>query len=339
MNPLPHQLAQGGVHQTLTFQARLAGERLRHDLHPKVTFATGPGAGVPDVAIGLIDDGKSGGGKGPLQPFLDNLSDAHRFCSAATSDGAGDALPADYIENGTQQYRVQDRSGWCFALRGSLPPDGWKPHSAPMAKRPSEGTPRRETALRSASCASETRPCEWPGCTGEGVHRAPKSRTALNAYRWFCIDHVRAYNGSWNYYAGMTEAEVEADLRRDTVWQRPTWRWGTADGWRKAELAAEAMTGAFGPGDLEDGPVGAPFRRRGGRETPEEMALETLGLKAPVTPQMVKARYKELAKKYHPDVKHTEEGADGPSREEKIRDINRAYKILMDGFAAGTVPR
>jgi hypothetical protein len=71
--------------------------------------------------------------------------------------------------------------------------------------------------------ARSRRSCEWPGCTGEGEFRAPLSRDQLDQYRWFCLDHVREYNRSWDYYRGMSQAEIEADLRRDTVWQRPTW--------------------------------------------------------------------------------------------------------------------
>ena len=35
------------------------------------------------------------------------------------------------------------------------------------------------------------RPCDWPGCEGEGLYRAPRSRHELYVYSWFCLDHVR----------------------------------------------------------------------------------------------------------------------------------------------------
>ena len=52
------------------------------------------------------------------------------------------------------------------------------------------------------------RPCEHPGCTAHAAHRAPKARDALNEFRWFCLPHVREYNASWNYFAGMSADEV-----------------------------------------------------------------------------------------------------------------------------------
>src|ERR1044071_7400446 len=74
------------------------------------------------------------------------------------------------------------------------------------------------------------RPCDHPGCENGGDFRAPRSRLELQSYRWFCLDHVRAYNLAWNYYAGMSETEVEAEIRRDTVWQRPSWKLGERHG-------------------------------------------------------------------------------------------------------------
>src|SRR5258706_138681 len=51
-------------------------------------------------------------------------------------------------------------------------------------------------------------PCDHPGCEAGGNFRAPKSRLELHDYRWFCLEHVRAYNLAWNYYAGMSQTEV-----------------------------------------------------------------------------------------------------------------------------------
>jgi hypothetical protein len=60
------------------------------------------------------------------------------------------------------------------------------------------------------------RRCDSPGCDLPGEHRAPKSREQLHDYHWFCLEHVRAYNNAWNYYAGMSEDEVESERRADT---------------------------------------------------------------------------------------------------------------------------
>jgi hypothetical protein len=71
-----------------------------------------------------------------------------------------------------------------------------------------------------------TRLCEKPGCENAGDHRAPKSRTALNEYYWFCLEHVREYNLSWDYFRGMSPGEVDAYQREALTGLRPTWKLG-----------------------------------------------------------------------------------------------------------------
>ena len=52
-----------------------------------------------------------------------------------------------------------------------------------------------------------------PGCGAQGEYRAPKSRQNLQEYWWFCLEHVRAYNGSWDFYKGMSPGQIEAHMR------------------------------------------------------------------------------------------------------------------------------
>ena len=77
-----------------------------------------------------------------------------------------------------------------------------------------------------------------PGCHEAGEYRAPKSRTSLNDYYWFCLEHVRTYNAGWDFYKGMSPAEVEAQIRADMVGQRPTWPLGSLGhtAWDEDEL-------------------------------------------------------------------------------------------------------
>ncbi len=70
------------------------------------------------------------------------------------------------------------------------------------------------------------RPCDHPDCPAAGEYRAPKSRTSLNQYWWFCLEHVREYNARWDFYKGMSATQIEAQMRSDTGWQRPTWPLG-----------------------------------------------------------------------------------------------------------------
>jgi hypothetical protein len=159
--------------------------------------------------------------------------------------------------------------------------------------------------------------CAWPGCACDGRFPAPRSRNGLRDYLWLCLDHVRAYNARWNYYAGMSEREIEADVRADVVWQRPSWPLGGG------------VAGGFGRGPrIGDG---FAFFNDGGetptpphRPTVETHALMVLDLTPPVTITVVKARYKELVKRYHPDATGGDKAA-----EERFKEVSEAYRCVM----------
>lgn len=177
----------------------------------------------------------------------------------------------------------------------------------------------RMARSRQSSRVSQDRPCDWPGCDGGGAFPAPKGRNHPREYLWFCLDHVREYNAEWNYYDGMTETEVEADIRADTVWQRPTWPLG---GSASAARGRQRVNDPFGFYQQRDEASPAP-----NRSSAEVVALAVLQLSAPVTVAIVKARYKELVKRYHPDATGGDKVA-----EEMFKRISEAYRTIMSGF-------
>jgi hypothetical protein len=164
------------------------------------------------------------------------------------------------------------------------------------------------------------RACDHPGCAGAGDYRAPRSREDLTNYYWFCLDHVRAYNASWNYYAGMNEAELEAEWRKDMVGQRPSWKFGHRVAWRFGDGVKD-----FGLFDFEQEVPNAKPRAR--PPTPQEAALETFDLTLPLSLGALKARYKELVKLHHPDAHGGDKAA-----EERLKIINQAYATLKASY-------
>lgn len=192
--------------------------------------------------------------------------------------------------------------------------------------------------------AEDIRVCEWPDCHMKADHKAPRSREMLREYRWFCLEHIRQYNSRWNYFEGMTDEEVEADLRRDTVWQRPSWPLGDRDdaGVNGGPHAAPNFGPNNGPRNgpkTGPGPFGIDpdyfiddfglFDEKHGESTtyhadaPTRAALAVFGLKLPVSADMLKTRYKELVKKHHPDT-----NGGTKSAEEKFKEIRQAYETL-----------
>lgn len=198
------------------------------------------------------------------------------------------------------------------------------------------------TPFSTESIDSGTQMCDWPGCNYEGEHRAPRSRKHIRDYRWFCLEHVRIYNRSWNYYEGMSDAQVDKLVRSDTTWNRPTWPLGdhrrsTSDEDQNAPFGPDK----FGPGyeNLND-PFGfftkeTAYAKAAGQgpitalSATERKALSVLGLDISVTITELKARYKLLVKQYHPDVT----GGD-KKLEERFKQINEAYETIKTNLAA-----
>lgn len=177
--------------------------------------------------------------------------------------------------------------------------------------------------------------CEHPGCAEAGLYRAPKSRAQLTEYYWFCLDHVREYNQTWDYYAGMDQAEIERHIREDLVGGRPTWplgKWGSHGPmgrvYRDDKFRAKSE---FIPDDVEEALNGGRKEREARRRdnerkrrlSKEMQALAILDLKPPVNFDEIKARYKMLVKRLHPDAN----GGD-KSAEERLKLVNQAYSTL-----------
>ncbi len=193
---------------------------------------------------------------------------------------------------------------------------------------------------KGARAEPETFTCEWPDCEAVGNHRAPKGRNAEGEYFRFCVNHVKTYNKSYNYFDGMADNDIGAWIKASQTGHRPTWKLGDSS-WaeNKRARATKTASGKSGrSGYRHDSDVNDPHsifeeavgtkraagsRRRVGNA--ERKALNTLGLDPGVTADEIKAQYKLLVKRFHPD-------ANGGSREteDRLRDIITAYNYLRD---------
>ena len=179
--------------------------------------------------------------------------------------------------------------------------------------------------------------CEWAGCAQPGGYRAPKGRHREGQYHNYCLDHVREYNKSYNYFAGMPDDDIIAYQRSAQTGHRPTWTMGVND-----KTAAEADRLRRGRFDFADAFID-PFDVIGGtgrqeRRAPEPPVRElknvgrrsfaALDLEGSEDAAEIKARYKTLVKRLHPDAN----GGDRSS-EDRLRQIIQAYHYLKSaGF-------
>jgi curved DNA-binding protein CbpA len=173
--------------------------------------------------------------------------------------------------------------------------------------------------------------CEWADCRNKGTHRAPKGRENSREYWHFCLDHVREYNQSYNFFSGMN-AEAVARYQKDALTgHRPTWKMG-ANGGKKGAAEAD-LDGAFDPFSVFGEINGRAGWRRGPEaqaktETrkvmnAERKALQVMGLGPQATLAEVKIKYKALVKQHHPDAN----GGDR-STEDRLIEIIKAYNYL-----------
>ncbi len=180
---------------------------------------------------------------------------------------------------------------------------------------------------------ADSQRCEWHDCAQHGGYRAPKGRMKEGQYFNFCLDHVREYNKSYNYFAGMGDDDVAAYQRAAQTGHRPTWTIGVnrvADQTEKPRNWADTLNdpfGLFGDG-FSSGPHKTAEQERRPLRNLERRSFATLDLEGTETATEIKARYKDLVKRLHPDAN----GGDRSS-EDRLRQIIQAYHYLKSaGF-------
>ena len=91
-------------------------------------------------------------------------------------------------------------------------------------------------------CKADLPGCQWPRCKAPATHRAPKGRLRASEYWQFCLEHVREYNNSYNFFAGMSDDAI-AKYQKDAITgHRPTWKMGSLGGKRAAKRVRGAIS-------------------------------------------------------------------------------------------------
>ncbi|MGQ0684575.1 J domain-containing protein [Bradyrhizobium sp.] len=191
--------------------------------------------------------------------------------------------------------------------------------------------PNKVSAKAQARAREEAIMCEWAGCQNKGPHRAPKGRENSREYWHFCLDHVREYNQSYNFFQGMNPDDVARYQKDALTGHRPTWKMGANSGGKGqgGEAAFDAASDPFqmfaelnGRGRWRPGAQQAKAETRKVMNA-ERKALQVMGLAAGATLVEVKMKYKALVKQHHPDAN----GGDR-STEDRLIEIIKAYNYL-----------
>ena len=174
----------------------------------------------------------------------------------------------------------------------------------------------------------EEKQCDWAGCTRLGGCKAPKSPDRLREYHNFCQAHAREYNKNWNFFSGMSDADI-------TEWQvgarhghRPTWDVKKNTGERakankKRKVGSTAATAEgyniFGDG----GDEGMAVQPRKRLTKLQIKALQDLGLDETASKDDARKRYTQLVKQLHPDANQGKRNT-----EESFTRVVKAFKVL-----------
>lgn len=170
--------------------------------------------------------------------------------------------------------------------------------------------------------------CDQRDCNKNGEYKAPKSRLNLKNYYYFCLNHVKQYNKSWDFYKGLSVDEIELSLRKDIVWDRPSWPfYGNPN--NILEQIRFFINSDYSllekESDLRNFYKNKIINKDLTHE--EQKSMEVLGLKMPINVEKIKKNYKKLVKIFHPDV-----NKDNKDAEKLFKEINQAYRILLKKF-------
>ena len=161
--------------------------------------------------------------------------------------------------------------------------------------------------------------CEWENCNESGKFKAPLERDNSKDYRWLCEEHIKSFNKNWNYFDGMSQAEIENFLKSDLTWHRPTQKFGSSDNFFNI-LWNNALSDKFNL--FNENKI---FNSLNGKHLNEKDkdAFKIMGLEFNTDWPSVQKKFKTLVKKFHPD-----RNSGNKEFENKLKKITMAYSHL-----------
>ena len=157
--------------------------------------------------------------------------------------------------------------------------------------------------------------CDWKNCKKTGQYRAPVEKDNSKKFRWLCLDHVKEFNKSWDYFRGMSDKEVSNFLKSDMTWHKPTQSFSSPDN----------FFNILWNNTLNDEPnlSNGSLEKKISFSQKEREAFRIIELEIGTNWEKIQNQFKKLVKKYHPDM-----NAGNKKFEEKLKIITLAYTQL-----------
>ena len=164
--------------------------------------------------------------------------------------------------------------------------------------------------------------CDEKGCKEEGNFIAPKSPNNNEKY-FFCLKHIKLYNKRWNFFAGKSQSEIYNFQKNDFFEGKPTFPFSQG---MKSKIKFE-FNYFVDKEKLKFSDKRKKFEKVGKLifNADVESSLRLMKLNKDFNENDLKKVYKQLVKKFHPDVKNNIK-----NKEKIIKKINNAYKLLFN---------
>ena len=160
--------------------------------------------------------------------------------------------------------------------------------------------------------------CDWDKCKQIGLYKAPIEKDNSRKYRLLCLEHIKIFNKTWNYFSDMDEGEIELFIKSDLTWHKPTKSFSSSENFFKIlwQNTLDDKTNFFNNSDYKS------FKKTRFTEK-DRQALEILGLKEETKWPDIQKKFKTLVKKYHPD-----KNQGSKKYEDLLKKVTLAYSQL-----------
>ena len=156
--------------------------------------------------------------------------------------------------------------------------------------------------------------CDWKNCKKTGDYKAPIEKDNSKKFRWLCLEHIKEFNKSWDYFNGMSEDQIFNFIKSDMTWHKPTQSFSSSDNFFNIlwNNALNDKNNFFTSNSIKKN-----FNEK------DVHAFKIMGLEIGIKWDKIQNKFKKLVKKYHPDM-----NSGNKKFEDKLKTITLAYTQL-----------
>ena len=166
--------------------------------------------------------------------------------------------------------------------------------------------------------------CDWNNCNKDGEYKAPIEKDNSKDFRYLCLEHIKEFNKNWNYFANMTDSQVNEFIKSDMTWHKPTQNFSGQDNFFKIlwnNTLKESLDGI----NYDD--KKASKLRQFNFSEDDIKAFNILSLNIGTEWTIIRDKFKKLVKRFHPD-----KNSGNKKYEEKLKIITLAYTQLKRSY-------